>query len=68
MFSVSLFSIIIGLYYFAEFYSFDPSGSIWSAVIAAAVVSITELFTPKGYDNITVPLLGATVFMFSGGF
>ena len=68
MFIVSLASIIAGLYYFSGFYSFDPSGMILSSVITAIVVTITELFTPKGYDNITVPLLGVAAFIFSGGY
>ena len=68
MFFVSLLSVIAGLYYFTEFYSFDLSSMIWSSIFTAFVVTVAELITPKGYDNITVPLLGAAAFMFSGGY
>ena len=68
MFFVSLFSVIFSLFYFADFYSFDLSGRIWSSFITAFIVTVAELLTPKGYDNITVPMLGAAAFMFSGGY
>ena len=68
MFFVSLLSVIAGLYYFTGFYSFDLPGMILSSVITAFVVTVAELYTPKGYDNITVPLLGAAAFLFSGGY
>ena len=67
MFTVCLLALVLSLYYFGRLYSFNPTSRILAAVATASVGTLVELYTPKGYDNITVPLLGAATFIIMGG-
>lgn len=67
MFSISFLVLFLGINFFSGLYSFNPSTRIGAVLATASVVTIVELFTPKGYDNFTVPLFGAATFIISGG-
>lgn len=64
MFAVSFFSVAVGLVFFSAFYSFSLFNSFMSASIVATVATVAEAITPRGLDNITVPLSCVLVFLF----
>ena len=69
MFSVSLLSLIAGLVFFSAFYPVPILKHVFSAIATAGVATVAEGFSPLGFDNLTVPLLGAAVFsLVSAGF
>jgi phytol kinase len=63
MFVVSFASFAVSLLFFSVFYSFSLLSSILAALPVAAVTAIAEALSPRGIDNITVPLFGALVFL-----
>ncbi len=63
MFAFSFASLAISLLFFSAFYSFSLLGSIMAALAVATVAMIAEALTPLGLDNITVPFLGALLFL-----
>jgi phytol kinase len=68
MFTVSLVSLILGLAFISSFHSFDLIQSLAPAVAAAIVCTLAEALSPRGLDNLAVPVLGAlTFFLASGG-
>lgn len=67
MFAVSFASFGLSLLFFSVFYSFSIVSSILAALAVATVVTIAEALTPRGVDNITVPLFGAFLFLFLMG-
>jgi phytol kinase len=67
MFSVSFLSIAVSLVYFSFFYPFRASEKLVHAAAVAVVVTLVECLSPKGFDNITVPLLGAVTFLIVDG-
>jgi phytol kinase len=67
MFSASFLSITVGLVFFSFFYPFRASEKIVHAVAVAVVVTLVECLSPKGFDNLTVPLLGAATFLIVDG-
>ena len=68
MFIVSFLSIEASLLFFSTIYSLPLLTLSVAALVVALVATIAEALTPLGFDNITVPLLGASVFLlFSGG-
>ncbi|MCX8151324.1 MAG: SEC59/DGK1/VTE5 family protein [Candidatus Bathyarchaeota archaeon] len=68
MFLASFLSIEASLLLFSTLYVL-PLFTLTTAALAVAIVAtIAEALSPLGVDNITVPLLGASVFLiFSGG-
>jgi phytol kinase len=68
MFLVSFLSIEASLLFFSTLYSLPMLVLTMAALVVASVATIAEALSPLGFDNITVPLLGASVFLiFSGG-
>ena len=68
MFIVSFLSIEASLLFFSTLYSLPLITLSVAALVVALVATIAEALSPLGFDNITVPLLGASVFLlFSGG-
>ena len=65
--NTSLLTLLLGLAYFSIVYSFTLSRIILPSIAAVIVVSLADLLSPRGYDNITVPLLGAFIFYFING-
>ena len=68
MFIVSFLSIEASLLFFSTIYSLPLVTLSAAALVVVLVATIAEALSPLGFDNITVPLLGASVFLlFSGG-
>jgi phytol kinase len=68
MFLVSFLSIEASLLFFSTLYPLQLFTLTLAALVVALVATLAEALSPLGFDNITVPLLGASVFLlFSGG-
>jgi phytol kinase len=68
MFLVSFLSIEASLLFFSTLYSLPLFTLTLAALVVASVATLAEALSPLGSDNLTVPLLGASVFLlFSGG-
>jgi dolichol kinase len=68
MFLVSFLSVEASLLFFSTLYSLPLFTLSVVALVVALVTTLAEALSPLGFDNITVPLLGASVFLlFSGG-
>jgi dolichol kinase len=68
MFFGSFLSLTIGLAFFSLMYSYSASAMISRAVVVVIVATLVESVSPKGFDNITVPILGAlTLWLLVGG-
>lgn len=68
MFGVSFVSLAAALFFFSLLLTMPLLNSVMVAVAVACVATITEVATPRGFDNITVPLLGAlTLLLLAGG-
>jgi dolichol kinase len=66
---VSLVSLIMGLAFISSVQPFDLTRSLAPAVAAALVCTLVEVLSPRGLDNLAVPILGALTFgLVSGGF
>jgi hypothetical protein len=63
MFVVTFFSLLLGMFYFSFFYPFKASEKIISIFFVSLLVTVTEFFSPRGFDNLTVPLAGASAFL-----
>jgi dolichol kinase len=69
MFTVTLASLVLCLAFFASFMSFTMAQRVAPSVLTALVCTVVEAVSPRGSDNIAVPLLGAlTFYAASGGF
>ena len=69
MFAASLAALTLSLAYFSALYPFTPAQKIPHALAVAVVAAVAEVLSPKGFDNIAVPLLGALAFLVvDGGF
>jgi dolichol kinase len=66
MFLGSFVSLIIAFLYFGLFYPFTFNPIVPAAAIAA-LVTVIEGVSPKGLDNIAVPLFGAATFLLLTG-
>jgi phytol kinase len=62
MFTISFAGLLAGLLFFSEFYSLPLLTSVIAALAVAIEATISEALTPKGFDNITVPLISALLF------
>lgn len=67
MFTVSLLSFVAGLTFFSQQYSFSFLDRIVPALALASVVTLVEAISPRGSDNLAVPMLGALTFLLSTG-
>lgn len=68
MFFGSFLSLTTGLVFFSALYSFSVSAAILAAIPVVIVATLVESISPKGFDNLTVPILGAsTLWLFAGG-
>jgi len=67
MFFGSLISLLIGMMYFSSIYEFSILDQLVSVLLVSIVVTVLEFFSPRGLDNIAVPILGALTFLFAGG-
>ncbi len=63
MFATSFLSLAVSMFYFSYLYGFAAFEKIVPALAVAVVVAVVECLSPKGFDNITVPLLGAFTFL-----
>jgi dolichol kinase len=67
MFLASLFSLLLGMVYFSSFYGFNILDQFIPILAVSFVVTIAELVSPHGFDNLVVPLLGALTYIIVGG-
>jgi dolichol kinase len=67
MFAVSFVSFEVGLLFFSAFYPLSLFSLVITALAVAAVATVAEALTPRGFDNITVPILSALVFLLLKG-
>lgn len=67
MFLVSLFSVLAGLAFFSSIYNFSPMEKMLPALVTSALVTAVEAISPRGLDNLGVPLLGSVVFLLLEG-
>jgi phytol kinase len=63
MLSVSLLSLTIGLVFFSRYYPFQVPNVILATLAVVSVTTLAESVSPKGFDNLTVPILGAAMFL-----
>ncbi len=68
MFLASFLSVEASFILFSAVYALPLLVLTGAAMAVAVVATLSEALTPKGFDNITVPLLGASIFLlFAGG-
>jgi phytol kinase len=67
MFFGSLFSLLLGMVYFASIYGFSFVNQIVPCLLVSLIVTVVEFLSPSGLDNIAVPALGALTFILAGG-
>lgn len=67
MFIGSFLSLVIGMTYFSGIYGFSLSDQLVPILAVSLVTTILEAISPKGLDNILVPLFGAYSFIVTGG-
>jgi dolichol kinase len=63
MFIVSLLSLVISGLYFSNFYLFSVGEKLLFFLVVSLVVTVVEAISPRGFDNIGVPLIGALTFL-----
>jgi dolichol kinase len=63
MFFASFFSFLAGLIYFSRFYSFSVLEKLLPALASVMVATLVEGLSPKGVDNLTVPVFSALTFL-----
>ena len=67
MLLVSFLSIEASLLFFSTLYPLQLFSLTFVTLVVALVATLAEALSPLGFDNITVPLLGASVFLLFGG-
>ena len=67
MFTASFLVVAASLAFFSSFYPFTVAEKLFPAVAVAIVVTVVECLSPRGFDNLTVPLLGAMTFLLVDG-
>ncbi len=67
MFFGSFLSLIIGMMYFSGIYGFSFTGQLVPILAVSLVTTVLEAVSPRGLDNILVPLIGAYTFIATGG-
>jgi phytol kinase len=67
MFCISYLALMLSLVFFSFFYPLSLFTIMIVPLAVAIVAMICEALTPKGLDNLTVPLFSALVFMLLAG-
>ena len=67
MFLGSFLSLIFGMMYFSGIYGFSFTGQLVPILAVSLVTTVLEAVSPRGLDNILVPILGAYTFISMGG-
>ena len=67
MFVVSFVSFAASLFFFSVLYPLPLLNSVLAALAVATLATAAEAITPRGFDNITVPILSATLFLLLTG-
>ena len=67
MFLASFLSLEVSLLYFSALYSLPLLGLSVVALCVALAVTLIEAVSPRGFDNITVPISGALIFLLVNG-
>jgi dolichol kinase len=63
MFVVCFLALMVSLLFFSYLYPISISRFLLASLGVAAIATICEALTPKGFDNLTVPLFSAAVFL-----
>jgi phytol kinase len=63
MFSICFLGLILSLLFFSYIYPISIFRFLFTSLSVAAIATVCEALTPKGFDNLTVPLLSAAAFM-----
>ncbi|MFX0211163.1 MAG: diacylglycerol/polyprenol kinase family protein [Candidatus Hodarchaeota archaeon] len=63
MFGASLCSIIISQIVFSTLFSFSFIETLMPILVTSIVVTLVESLSPRGIDNLTVPIIGALTFL-----
>ncbi len=67
MFIASFLILFVSGLYFSNLYSFSVGGKLLSFLAVSVVVTVVEAISPRGLDNIGVPLAGALTFVLLEG-
>jgi phytol kinase len=67
MFTASFVSLLISGLYFSSIYSYSLGEKLVPFLAVSAVVTVVEAVSPRGLDNIGVPLAGALTFLLTDG-
>jgi phytol kinase len=67
MFFASFSIFTISLLFFSMLYSFSVFDRIFPAFAVAVVATLVEGFSPKGFDNLTIPAFSVLTFLLLGG-
>jgi dolichol kinase len=67
MFAVTLVCLVVCLAFFSSFQSFTLAQRIVPSAVVALVCTVVEVLSPRGLDNIAVPILGALTFYLGSG-
>ena len=67
MFSATLISLVLCLAFFSSFQSFTLAQIVAPSVAVAIVCAVVETLSPRGLDNIAVPMMGALTFYVASG-
>ncbi len=67
MFLVSFSSLLISLSFFSKIYGFSFLDKIIATFAASVVATVSESLSPLGFDNLTVPILSALIFLLVDG-
>ena len=67
MFCASFLSLIISLIFFSVIYSFSVIDTLIPAFATVTVVTLVESLSPRGVDNLTVPISGTLTFLLLAG-
>ena len=67
MFIASFLVLFVSGLYFSNLYSFSVGGKLLSFLAVSVVVTVVEAVSPRGLDNIGVPLAGALTFLIMDG-
>lgn len=67
MFIASFLSLTASLVYFSAIYDLPAAEQLGLALAVSLVVAVVESISPRGLDNLTVPLLGAATYLYMAG-
>jgi phytol kinase len=63
MFLVCFLVLVASFAFFGFLYPLSLTNYLFASLVAAVVATLCEAFTPRGLDNIAVPLLSAIIFL-----